>query len=98
VRIQGKERLWSWFGLSYASFLVLPRAGMHQMPDDWQHRMAQLLEEWDEAAKVQPDMEFFVQGRANGRIVKIPEWVLNYRRPDLGAWRVFFGRSESRGR
>src|SRR5690606_33683217 len=31
---QGRERLWTWFSLSYASFLVLPRAGMHQMPDD----------------------------------------------------------------
>ncbi|WP_417500757.1 hypothetical protein [Marinobacter sp.] len=94
---QGKERLWGWFSLSYASFLVLPRAGMHQMPDEWQKRMAELLEEWDEAAKNQPDLEFIVQGRKNGRLAKVPEWVRNYRRPNYGAWAHFFGRADGKG-
>lgn len=89
---QGKERLWTWFSLSYASFLALPRAGMHQMPDEWQNRMAELLEEWDEAAKNQPDLEFIVQARKNGKLTRVPEWILNYRRPDFGAWEHFFGR------
>lgn len=38
----GYDALWGWFGLSRASFLVLPRVLMHEMPDDWQLRMAAL--------------------------------------------------------
>lgn len=44
----GFERLWAWFGLSRASWLTLPRCMMHEMPDDWQAKMAALLEQWDE--------------------------------------------------
>lgn len=94
---EGKERLWTWFSLSYASFLVLPRAGMHQMPDDWQNRMAELLEEWDEAATSQPDLQFFVQARKNGRLAPVPEWIRNYRRPHIAAWDHFFGRTSGKG-
>jgi len=45
----GYDRLWNWFGLSRATFITLPRAMCHEMPDGWQERMAALLEEWDEA-------------------------------------------------
>ncbi len=38
-----------WFGLSYASYLVLPRSLIQEMPEEWQKRMVELLEEWDEA-------------------------------------------------
>ena len=89
---EGKKRLWTWFSLSYASFLILPRAGMHQMPDEWQNRMAELLEEWDEAAKNQPPMDFFVQAKEDGKFCAVPEWIRNYRHPDWRAWDHFFGR------
>ena len=46
---RGRERLWAWFGLTYASWLTMPRVMMHAMPEDWQDRMAQLCEEWDAA-------------------------------------------------
>ncbi|MEA2935040.1 MAG: hypothetical protein QOD74_1686, partial [Variibacter sp.] len=35
----GWEALSRWFGLSRASFAVLPRVLMQQMPDEWQGRM-----------------------------------------------------------
>lgn len=38
-----------WFGLSYASFCVLPRVLMKEMPAGWQDRMAKLLWEFDQA-------------------------------------------------
>ena len=94
---QGKERLWGWFSLSYASFLILPGAGMHQMPDEWQDRMAGLLEEWSEAAKNQPDLEFIVQARKNGKLAPVPLWIRNYRHPHFGAWGHFFGKSSGKG-
>src|SRR5574341_1370059 len=65
----GHEELWTWFGLSYAGWLTLPRVMMHEMPDDWQMRMAQLLREWDEAwdlAKL-PEIEMSVSLKKGGK-------------------------------
>lgn len=78
----GGERLWGWFSLSYASFLTLPRILMHAMPDDWQKRMAILLEEYNDAFPNQPDLETRVQCVRKNKLSKFPEWMLNYRRPD----------------
>jgi hypothetical protein len=39
----------SWFGVSYANYLVLPRAVLQSMPKPWQHRFTALLEEKDAA-------------------------------------------------
>lgn len=79
----GKEKLWSWFGLSYASFLVLPRSFMQEMPDEWQSKMADLLNEYDETFKCVDDVDsVIVSARKNNRFTKIPDWILNYRRPN----------------
>lgn len=73
-----------WWGLSYASFLVLPRVAMQLMPDDWQEKMAELLNQYDETINTSA---FGVKGctvRAlgdNGKMMKTPPEILNYRRP-----------------
>jgi hypothetical protein len=79
----GNSRLWNWFGLSYASWLAMPRVMMHSMPDEWQSKMADLCEEWDAAwdAGDMPKCRIFAVG-PNGRMVAWPKWVLNYRHPD----------------
>jgi hypothetical protein len=80
----GREDLWCWFGLSYASFLVAPRILMHAMPDAWQAKMAALLREFD-AAWDTGDICEGVTVRAvgkRGRLTKFPAWLLNYRHPD----------------
>lgn len=83
---EGYDALWLWFGLSRASWLTLPRALMHQMPDDWQGRMAALLREWDEAHRTEDMPSPCVHGKApNGRYVRWPEWVTNYRHPNIVA-------------
>lgn len=79
----GRDRLWSWFSLSYSAYAVLPRVMMHGMPDDWQDRMAALLEEWDEAWTKQPAITAHVQIKQANRFIKTPEWLLNYRHPDM---------------
>lgn len=38
-----------WFGLSYANYLVAPRARLQSMPVEWQERMVACLEELDAA-------------------------------------------------
>src|SRR5262245_30164604 len=79
----GADRLWTWFGLDRASFLVLPRVLMHDMPDDWQDRMTTLLEEYQAVFPNQPEIGTRVQCTRRGKLVKWPEWLLNYRRPDF---------------
>jgi hypothetical protein len=82
--VQGHEELWEWFGLSRASFLVLPRALMHEMSDEWQGKMATLLHEYNAAYPFleNPGYQCHVVLREHNRYVKTPEWVVNYRHPN----------------
>lgn len=83
-RGRGYERLWGWFGLSYAGWLTIPRCLMHEMPDEWQDKMAALLEEYDKTFPNQPDVSTSVSFKdRNGRFTKGPEWLHQYRRPRL---------------
>ncbi len=70
-----------WFGLSYASFLTLPRILMQEMPLDWQNRMVGLLREYEEEFPNQPDIYTRVQIVKDGKLIKTPIWLLAYRRP-----------------
>ena len=69
--------LTQWFGLSYASFLILPRVLMEAMPESWQNEMAELLQEYDEAFSNEPDIETRVQVTEDGKLIKMPEWLKN---------------------
>lgn len=77
-----RDDLQAWFGLSYASWLTIPRVLMGAMPPEWQQKMAALLHEYDEAFPNQPDMGTRVQVTQDGKLVKAPHWLLNYRHPD----------------
>lgn len=78
----GNERLWRWFSCSYASWLALPRVLMHEMPDEWQQQMAELLEEYDQAWNFPDDLGSpNVSIKHKGKYQKLPHW-LNYRHPD----------------
>lgn len=79
---EGYEKLWGWFGLSRSSWLTLPRSIMHEMPDEWQSKMADLLQEWDETwdSSTMPDP--YVSARKGNRFTKWPGWLLDYRHPD----------------
>lgn len=82
----GADALHLWFGLSYASFLTLPRSFMQAMPDDWQGRMAQLLNEWDEHwdSDNHPPEQLIVSAKINNKFTSMPSWLKDYRlwRPD----------------
>jgi hypothetical protein len=85
IKRNGYDKLWNWFGLSYASWLTIPRVLMHEMPDEWQNKMAKLLEEYDNywnMEKVEVDGTR-VQCTKNNKLFKTPKWLLNYRHPDL---------------
>lgn len=83
---QGHDKLWQLFGLSYARFVVLPRVLMHAMPDDWQERMVQLLQEYHDHYDVEGVPDLYVSARAkNNRWIRLPNWLVNYRHPDQAA-------------
>lgn len=79
---KGYEALWGWFCLSYASWLTLPRVMMHEMPDDWQMRMAELLNEWEATWDSNEMPDSFVHAKKGGRFTRWPDWLLNYRHPN----------------
>ena len=85
----GFEALWVWFGLSRASFLTLPRAMMHEMPDEWQGRMAELLLEWDDAWPNFPNVELSATCRKDGRLVAMPDDWKDYRHTTEGAFDIY---------
>ena len=74
-----------WFGLSYASFCVLPRVLMEDMPNEWQNQMAKLLNEYSDAFPNQPDIGARVQITKGKKLIKTPDWIINYRHPDREA-------------
>lgn len=89
------ERLALWFGLSRASWLTLPRSMMVQMPDDWQERMAALLEEFDEEFSVGlPDVSISVSFKVDNKFVKIPNYINNYRHVNPGDFDHMRSKSE----
>ena len=77
-----RDALSLWFGLSYASFLTLPRVLMEAMPARWQGKMAALLREYEQAFPNQPDIGTRVQITKNRKLIKTPKWLINYRHPD----------------
>ena len=79
-----RKDLHLWFGLSYAAFLVMPRVAMMQMPKEWQEKMAELLNQYDETI----DKSAFGVGgcrvqalTGDGKLMKMPQELLNYRHP-----------------
>jgi hypothetical protein len=43
------DAIHNWFSLSYASYLVMPRAIMQHMSPEWQNRFVELLNEFTDA-------------------------------------------------
>lgn len=80
--MNNNEDLRLWFGTSRASFAVLPRVLMEAMPEEWQRKMSVLLNEADDAYPGLDSPDFRVQSVRDGRLVKTPRELLNYRHPD----------------
>lgn len=82
----GEQRLQKYFGLSRASWSVLPRVTLQAMPDLWKYRFAALMVELDNRFPNFPDLDWQVRAKgAGGKFVPIPEAMTNYRYPDRDA-------------
>ena len=72
-----------YFGLSHSSWLTLPRVLMESMPHDWQQKMTDLLFEYEATFNLEPQcLGTTVRTTYQGKIVKTPDWLKNYRHPD----------------
>jgi hypothetical protein len=49
------KKIHEFFGLTYASYLVLPRVFLESMPDDWQARFVEMIEEIPEVLDIDPE-------------------------------------------
>jgi hypothetical protein len=51
----------TWFNLTYANYLVIPRSVMQSMPEEWQFKFVALLEKMDETGWRErlPDASFY---------------------------------------
>ena len=73
--------MWLHFGLSYASYLVLPRVVLCSMPAEWQERMAALLDEMRQTIDYDGGNDYVVTARIAGRFTSDPLGAYKY--PDL---------------
>lgn len=77
------ETLARWWGLSYASWLTMPRVLMQAMPAEWQERAGVLLAEYNAAFPNMPNYGTTVRAtEPGGKLVAMPQWLNNYRYPN----------------
>lgn len=75
------EPIHSWFELSYAQYLTIPRTVLQSMPEHWQRRFVECLEELDAAIEWRPtDGQYWVVMREGGRNRYLRDPLMNYER------------------
>ena len=67
-----------WFGLTYCSYLTIPRTILQSMPIEWQRRFVKCLEEAEDMFGDQNNLDYTVNAREGRRFVKDP--LINYER------------------
>lgn len=90
--LSGSEKLWN--AMSYTGWLALPRVLMQQMPDDWQGKMADLLQEYNDTWDIPKQYwcEIEVSLKKDGKYIQTYEWIKNYRHPDremFESWKTY---------
>lgn len=73
--------MWTWFGLSYASYLVLPRTLLCGLPTDLQEELIDVLDKISNVydySKINDNYSVQLRG-SNGKFIKDP--LANYRHP-----------------
>lgn len=65
------EPFHAWFGLTYASYLVLPRIVLQSMPRRWQLKMIALINRIPKTLEIEHEMpDYQVLAKENGKFVK----------------------------
>jgi len=75
------EPCWSYFGLSYSAYLVLPRVILCSAPVEWQDRFVAMLHELEEMFPGEGMGSYWIRKREGNRFVHDP--FSNYRHMKL---------------
>lgn len=82
--LSGYDELWR--EMSYTGWLTMPRVLMHEMPDDWQRKMSELIREYDDTFGSNIPEQYWcdteVRLKKDGKYIKTFEWITNYKYPD----------------
>jgi hypothetical protein len=76
------DRVHTWFELTYAQYLTIPRSILEAMPDEWQGRFVRCLEELDGAFDWRPEEGRYWCRLKDGSGRFAPDPLMEYRRPD----------------
>ncbi len=63
---------WSFFGLSYASWLVLPRIALQSMPLKWQVRFFKMVNEIEDTLEMPKVEGYVVSVKKNNKFIRSP--------------------------
>lgn len=81
---ESSEPIHEWFGLTYSSYLVLPRIFLQEMDKEWQVKFVKLLKELENEFN-DPYDNYLVKPRINNKFVK--DITNNYRRGSVEQFR-----------
>lgn len=84
-----------WFGLTYAAYLVWPRALLEDMPHEWQEKMIALADEFNEVFNDSRSYMVKPKDDSTGRYIKDP--LSDYRYADTAPFRVKTEETEDGG-
>lgn len=76
-----KPDIHDWFSLTYAQYLTIPRTALQSMPNDWQIKFVELLEELDNKIDWRPRNATYwclLRDNKTGRYINDP--LANYER------------------
>jgi len=71
----------NWFELSYAQYLTIPRSVLQEMPNEWQKRFVQCLEELDSTLDWRPKDGCYWVKLKDGKGQFKKDRFMNYRYP-----------------
>lgn len=73
------------FGLTYASWFLVPRVVLEAMPIEWQRKFVKLMYELGDTFTWEPDCSMQIVFRKRGKYIRVPDHFRNYRYPH-GEW------------
>lgn len=68
-----KRNIHEWFGLTYAQYLIIPRSVLQSMPEEWQEKLVELIEELDETFEWRRDGQYVIFRNHKGRMMPYSE-------------------------
>lgn len=77
-----KHDIHSWFELSYAQYLTVPRSVLEAMPLEWQYKFTELLNELDNTIDWRPESGRYWVKLKDGQGRYVHDRFIEYRHPD----------------